>query len=120
MALKVTKKTSSKLAGRLRRKTRIRARVAGSAERPRLCVTKTNRLMVAQLIDDNKGITLVRHQTPKGKTANVELATALGKELAAKASAAGIKAVVFDRSGNFYHGRVAAVAAGAREAGLSF
>jgi len=120
MGLKVKKSTSSKLAIRARRKKRIRAKVEGSAERPRLCVTKSNRLMVAQLIDDTKGITLLRSQTPKGKTANVKLSTELGKDLASQAKAKGIKAVVFDRAGQLYHGRVAAVAAGARDGGLSF
>jgi large subunit ribosomal protein L18 len=120
MGLKITKSTSDKLSIRARRKRRIRAKVIGSAERPRLCVTKTNKLVVAQLIDDTKGVTLLRVQTPKNKTANIKLSTELGKDLASQAKTKGISAVVFDRAGRLYHGRVAAVAAGAREAGLSF
>lgn len=120
MGLKIKKSTSGKLAIRARRKKRIRAKVEGSPARPRLCVTKTNRLMVVQIIDDTSGNTLLRAQTPKGKTANIKLATELGKDLAAQAKAKGINAVVFDRSGQLYHGRVAAVAAGARDGGLSF
>ena len=120
MAKKLKKNTDAKLLGRLRRHRRIRKKVAGAAERPRLCVTRSNRQLVVQLIDDSKGATLASAQTPKGKTANVALATALGKEIAAKAQQVGVQNCVFDRGGYIYHGRIAAVASGAREAGLKF
>ena len=120
MSKKITKSTDLKTQIRARRRRRIRKNIAGSAERPRLCVTKTNRLMIAQLIDDDKGLTLVRLQTPKGKTANIMLASDLGKQVASAAVAKGIQNCVFDRAGNLYHGRIAAVASGAREGGLKF
>lgn len=120
MAKKLKKMTDSKLLGRLRRHRRIRKKVEGSTERPRLCVIRSNRQLVVQLIDDQKGATLAYAQTPKGKTANVVLATALGKEIASKAQQLGVKNCVFDRGGYIYHGRIAAVASGAREAGLLF
>jgi large subunit ribosomal protein L18 len=120
MSTKVLKRTSSKISIRSRRRRRIRSGVEGSMERPRLCVTKTNRRIVAQIIDDSSGRTLVAESTPKGKVANVTLATELGKSLGSLAKSKGILKVVFDRSGNLYHGRVAAVASGARESGLQF
>lgn len=120
MARKIKKNTSQKLAIRARRKTRIRAKIEGTAERPRLCVTKSNKRLVAQLIDDLKGVTVAYAQTPKGKTVNLKLATELGKSVAQSATGKGILAVVFDRSGNLYHGRIKALADGAREGGLKF
>ena len=120
MSRKILKRTSEKVSIRARRRRRIRATIVGSAERPRLCVTKTNKLLIVQVIDDDKGVTLVHVQSPKKKTVNVTMATELGKQLASAAKAKGIEQVVFDRSGNLYHGRVAALAAGAREAGLKF
>ncbi|MBS1985270.1 MAG: 50S ribosomal protein L18 [Bdellovibrionales bacterium] len=118
MAKKVRKRTDDKWAGRVRRVKRIRKKVLGTAERPRLCITKTNRSVVAQVINDEVGNTLLSVSTPQGKTSNITLATELGKTVAAKALAMGVKAVVFDRGGRVYHGRVAAVASGAREGGL--
>lgn len=118
MAKKVKKSSDQKWASRVRRSRRIRSKVAGTAERPRLCVTRTNKCISAQIIDDDAGKTLTSLNTPKNKTANVTLATELGKTLAKKAMEMGIKAVVFDRGGRVYHGRVAAVAQGAREGGL--
>ncbi len=118
MAKKVKKSSSEKWASRLRRSRRIRGKVAGTAERPRLCVTRSNKLLAVQIIDDDAGKTLTSLATPKNKTANVALATELGKSIAKKAAEIGIKAVVFDRGGRVYHGRVAAVAQGAREGGL--
>jgi len=120
MAKKVLKRTDSKIQIRARRRRRIRSSIEGSAERPRLCITKTNRFVSVQLIDDIKGVTLLAASTVKKKTANVASATELGKKLAQDAVSKGIKQVVFDRSGNLYHGRVAAVANGAREGGLQF
>ncbi|HVJ65738.1 MAG TPA: 50S ribosomal protein L18 [Bdellovibrionota bacterium] len=120
MSKKLTKRTSSKVTTRAKRHLRIRKGVIGSAERPRLSVVRSNRSVQVQLIDDASGKTLASAVTPKGKTANRELAKALGKDLAAKASAQGISSIVFDRSGYLYHGRIAALAEGAREGGLKF
>jgi large subunit ribosomal protein L18 len=120
MARKIKKSTSSKLAIRAKRRRRIRKKIEGSLQRPRLCVTKTNRMLFVQLIDDLKGVTLFAANTPKGKTANLKLATDLGKSVAQAVMAKGIQTIVFDRSGNLFHGRVKAVADGAREAGLKF
>lgn len=120
MAKKIRKTTSEKVTVRESRRLRVRKKVVGTPERPRLCVTKTNRTLSVQIIDDDRGMTLLSAVSAKGKTVNIGLATDLGKEVAQKALAAGIKACVFDRSGNLYHGRVAAVATGAREGGLQF
>ena len=107
-----------------RRHARIRKHIAGTAERPRLVVTRSNRHMVAQIVDDTKGITLVSASTLTAEFAGfegtkVEAAKKVGELIAEKAKAAGITAVVFDRGGNKYTGRVAAVAEGAREGGLA-
>jgi large subunit ribosomal protein L18 len=120
MSKKMTKRTSSKVTTRAKRHLRIRKRVLGSAERPRLSVLRSNRRVEVQLIDDAAGKTIVAATTPAGKTANRELAKQVGKDLATKASAQGISSVVFDRSGYLYHGRIAALAEGAREGGLKF
>ena len=106
---------------RVRRHVRVRRKVAGTAERPRLAVYRSNRHIYAQLIDDDAARTLARPPTPRsrpggdGKTAP---AKAVGELLAERAKAAGIDRVVFDRGGRLYHGRVAALADGAREKGL--
>lgn len=106
-----------------RRQNRVRAKVSGTAARPRLNVFRSNRGLYLQLIDDVAGRTLVsahvRELTGKGLK-KIEAGAALGKLLAEKALAAGIKEVVFDRSSYRYHGRVKAVADGAREQGLVF
>ncbi|NMM96729.1 50S ribosomal protein L18 [Bifidobacterium sp. DSM 109960] len=107
-----------------RRHARIRKHIAGTAERPRLVVTRSNRHMVAQIVDDTKGITLVSASTLTAEFAGfegtkVEAAKKVGELVAEKAKAAGIESVVFDRGGNKYTGRVAAVAEGAREGGLA-
>lgn len=113
-----------KAVARKRRHIRVRKRVNGSSERPRLVVTRSNRHMVAQVIDDTKGHTLASASTleavAKGfEGTKVEAAREVGKRIAERAQASGITTVVFDRGGNKYHGRVAAVAEGAREGGLS-
>ena len=102
------------------RKNRIKARVRGSADRPRLTVYRSNKHMHAQLIDDQTGKSLVTasDKAIKGKDSKVARAQELGKLLAAQAKKQKITAVVFDRSGYQYHGRVKAVAEGAREGGL--
>ncbi len=120
MAKKIKKATNPRLLIRARRRMRIRNKIEGSAERPRLCVTKTNTRLVVQLIDDINGLTLMADSTSAKKTANRDAATELGKLVAQKAIEKGFKSVVFDRSGNLYHGRVAALAQGARDGGLQF
>lgn len=100
---------------------RIRARVSGNTEKPRLIVFRSLRYTYAQLIDDSTGkILAAAHDMKVSKGTKVERAKAVGSELAEKATAAGIKTCVFDRNGYKYHGRVAAVADGAREGGLKF
>jgi large subunit ribosomal protein L18 len=117
---KIRKNTNPKTLVRLKRRLRIRKKVVGTAERPRLCVTKTNRALSIQVINDDVGNTLFSMRSPSEKSVNVEIATELGREVAKKAKGLGIENVVFDRSGNLYHGRVAAFATGAREGGLKF
>ena len=110
---------------RRRRHHRVRRKVAGTAERPRLAVFRSTRHMVAQVIDDATGRTLAAASTVEpdlrsGATGNKTAAAAVGRLVAERAKAAGVDAVVFDRGGFLYHGRVAAVADAAREAGLRF
>ena len=108
---------------RIRRHARVRAKVSGSAEAPRLCVYRSNKNIEAQLIDDVKGVTLVSSSSMTLKLengSNIEAAAKVGKDIAEKALAKKIKKVVFDRSGYIYHGRVKALAEAAREAGLDF
>jgi large subunit ribosomal protein L18 len=106
-----------------RRRRRIRGKVAGTAERPRLAVFRSNLGIAAQLIDDQAGATLAAaswQQLNKFKGSKTEQAKEVGKVLAANAKAAGIESCVFDRGGYLYHGRVKALAEGAREGGLTF
>ena len=113
----------SKNISRVRRHARVRRKVSGTPECPRLCVYRSNKNIEAQLIDDVKGVTLVSSSSMALKLANgsnVEAAAAVGKDIAEKAVAKKIKKVVFDRSGYIYHGRVKALAEAAREAGLEF
>ena len=108
---------------RLRRRRRVRARVVGSAERPRLSVYRSNRGIFAQLVDDRSGHTLtaVNWTEPElRKLTAAEQAKRAGELLAERAKAAGIETCVFDRGGYKYHGRVRALAEGAREGGLRF
>ena len=111
-------------AARIKRHQRVRKNISGTAERPRLNVYRSLNNISAQVIDDVKGVTLVSASSLdkdfEGYGGNVEAAKAVGKAVAEKALAAGIKAVVFDRGGYIYHGRVAALAEGAREGGLEF
>ena len=101
--------------------TRIREKLSGTTERPRLNVYRSLNHIYAQVIDDQKGETLVSASTIKQKTGgNVAAAKEIGKEVAEKAVAKGIKKVVFDRGGFLYHGRIKALADAAREAGLEF
>jgi len=108
---------------RQRIKKSIRAKMSGNASRPRLSVFKSNRAIYAQLIDDAKGNTLASASSweiESAKPANAKIATLVGKKLAEKAVASGISTVVFDRNGFLYHGRIKALADGAREGGLKF
>ncbi|MGS2613698.1 50S ribosomal protein L18 [Micromonospora sp. LZ34] len=111
--------------GRARRHFRVRKNVSGTAERPRLVVTRSLRHIVAQIVDDTKGHTLASASTLDASLRGAEgdksaLAGKVGALLAERAKAAGISKVVFDRGGNRYAGRVAALADAAREAGLEF
>jgi len=107
---------------RLHRHARIRNKISGTAKLPRLCVFRSNKHISAQIIDDVKGVTLASASSVAMKIngGNVEAAKKVGEELGKNALAKKIKTVVFDRSGYIYHGRVAALAEGAREAGLKF
>jgi len=112
---------------REKRRIRVRKKVFGTAERPRLNVFRSLNHMYAQIIDDERGITLVAASTLspelRGKLkrgGNIEASKAVGELIAKKAIAAGIKKVVFDRAGYIYHGRVKALAEAAREGGLDF
>jgi large subunit ribosomal protein L18 len=115
---------TAKVDRRQRLKYHIRKKVKGSAERPRLSVFRSNTSIYAQIIDDVQGITLVAASSAdlgaKRENTNVEAATEVGKKIAEKAKEAGIQAVVFDRNGYLYHGKIKALAEGAREGGLKF
>ncbi len=106
---------------------RIRRKISGTAERPRLCVFRSLNHMYAQLVDDTKGVTLAaastRDKDVRGEvkgTGNLKSAKAVGKAIAERARARGIESVVFDRGGYIYHGRIKALADAARESGLKF
>jgi large subunit ribosomal protein L18 len=115
--------TKDKQRALARRHHRVRKKVTGTAERPRLAVFRSNKHITAQVIDDRAGRTLaaassVEKDLRDGATGNRTAATQVGRLVAERAKAAGVSRVVFDRGGFLYHGRVAAVAAAAREAGL--
>lgn len=109
---------------RLRIKRRIRKRISGTAQTPRLCVFRSNLAIYAQLVDDKTGKTIVAASSMekdfKATGNKVEISHQVGKAIAAKAKAAGVETVVFDRGGYLYHGRVKSLAEGAREGGLKF
>ena len=124
IALKSGKHTSARVASRLRRQVRGRKKVSGTAERPRLVVTRSSRHITVQVVDDLVGRTLAYASTMEADVRSFEgdksaKARKVGELVAERAKAAGVEAVVFDRGGNQYHGRVAAIADGAREGGLS-
>ncbi|MDR1355997.1 MAG: 50S ribosomal protein L18 [Propionibacteriaceae bacterium] len=127
MALSLTlhKHLTTKTASRLRRQQRVRKRIFGSPARPRLVVTKSARHTLVQIIDDVVGRTLASASTMEADLRGIkgdksEKAKAVGKLIAKRATAVGITQVVFDRAGHQYHGRIAALADAAREAGLGF
>jgi len=115
-------KRQDRKVNRLKRHKRVRVHVAGTAQRPRLAVFRSLNHVYAQLIDDSASRTLVAASTLETKTKGngVAQAAEVGKAIAAKAKAAGVSAVVFDRGGFLYHGRIKALADAAREAGLEF
>ena len=109
---------------RIKRHNRVRGKISGTAERPRLCVFRSESNIYAQIIDDVAGNTLVSASTVEkafeGNGGNVEAAKKIGSKIAERALAKGIEEVVFDRGGYIYHGRVKALAEAAREGGLKF
>ena len=117
-------KRIDKNAMRLKRHVRVRGKISGTPECPRLNVFRSNANIYAQIIDDVNGVTLVSASTLEkdfeGATGNTEAAKKVGAVLAERAKAKGIEQVVFDRGGYIFHGRVAALAEGAREGGLKF
>lgn len=122
---KVSKKISDSLRNRLRRKNRVSFKVKGTEERPRLAVFRSNKAFYAQLINDDKGVTLFSLATNskdlKGKLGNTKDGVhGLGENVAKKALSLNIDKVVFDRAGYLYHGKVKAFADGARAGGLKF
>ena len=113
----------SKNISRVRRHARVRAKISGTAKCPRLCIYRSNKNIEAQIIDDDKRVTLVSSSSMTLKLengSNIDAAAKVGADIAAKAKAKKITKVVFDRSGYIYHGRVKALADAAREAGLKF
>jgi large subunit ribosomal protein L18 len=119
--MKLTKEEQRK-----RRKLRFRKKMAGTPERPRLVVFRSNLHIYAQIVDDLKGVTLVSSSTlslskdGKALSANKDAAAKVGQDIAVKAREKNIEAIVFDRNGYLYHGRIKALADGAREGGLKF
>ncbi len=125
IALKQRKHLSARTATRMRRAARGRKRITGTAERPRLVVTRSSRHIVAQVVDDVDGRTLASASSMEADLRALDgdkttKAKRVGELLADRAKVAGVETVVFDRAGNRYHGRVAALADGAREGGLTF
>lgn len=114
--------TKKKAKARVRIKTRVRGRVQGTPERPRLTVFRSNKQIYAQVIDDLAGRTLAAASSLGGDAAGAKLnqAASVGKLIAEKAQAAGVTQVVFDRNGYLYHGRIQKLAEAAREGGLKF
>ncbi len=116
-------KQVSKNVARIRRHKRVRNKISGTSDTPRLCLYRSNKHVHAQIIDDTKGTTLVSSSSITLKLengSNIEAAKQVGLDIAKKALEKNITKVVFDRSGYIYHGRVKALAEGAREAGLKF
>ena len=125
ISLKSGKHTSARVASRLRRQVRGRKKVAGTAERPRLVVTRSSKHITVQVVDDLVGRTLASASTMESDLRSFDgdksaKARKVGELVAERAKAAGVTSAVFDRAGNKYHGRVAALADAAREGGLAF
>ncbi len=124
-SLKVGKHTANKSASRARRQIRGRKKIFGSADRPRLVITRSARHIGAQVVDDVRGVTLAAASTVESDLRSLTgdksaRAKQIGAKLAERAKAAGVETVVFDRAGHKYHGRIAALADSARESGLDF
>jgi large subunit ribosomal protein L18 len=125
IALKTGKHTSARVASRTRRQIRGRKKVSGTTERPRLVVTRSSKHITVQVVDDLVGKTLAYASTMEADIRSIEgdktaKARKVGEVVAERAKSQGVATVVFDRAGNKYHGRVAALADGAREGGLTF
>ncbi|WP_141014349.1 50S ribosomal protein L18 [Nocardioides sambongensis] len=125
ITLKHQRNLSARASSRLRRQIRGRKKISGTAEKPRLVVTRSTKHITVQVVDDLVGKTLASASTMEGDLRSLDgdktaKAKKVGELVAARAKDAGIDAVVFDRAGNKYHGRIAALADGAREGGLSF
>jgi len=125
ISLKNNKHTSARVRSRLRRQVRGRKRISGTAERPRLVVSRSSKHISVQVVDDLVGKTLASASTMEADLRSSEgdkttKARKVGEMVAERAKAAGVQGVVFDRAGNKYHGRIAALADGAREGGLTF
>jgi large subunit ribosomal protein L18 len=125
ISLRTAKHASAKSASRLRRQIRGRKKVSGTAERPRLVVTRSSKHITVQVVDDLVGRTLASASTMEADVRSFEgdksaKARKVGELVAERAKAAGVEGVVFDRAGNKYHGRIAALADGARAGGLTF
>jgi large subunit ribosomal protein L18 len=122
----MTKIAQARRTGRIRRHRRVRKKIHGTAARPRLAVFRSNKHLSVQVIDDDAGTTLAAASTTEaelrsaGTGGSVDAATRIGTLIGERAKAAGIEKVVFDRGGFAFHGRIAAVASAAREAGLEF
>ncbi|HEY6932515.1 MAG TPA: 50S ribosomal protein L18 [Marmoricola sp.] len=125
IALRTGKRTSARVSSRLRRQIRGRKKVNGTPERPRLVVTRSSRHITVQVVDDVAGRTLASASSMEADLRSLEgdktaKARRVGELVAERARSKGVDSVVFDRAGNRYHGRVAALAEGAREGGLAF
>ncbi|OQW52165.1 MAG: 50S ribosomal protein L18 [Proteobacteria bacterium SG_bin7] len=122
MKLKLKRKTDKSVTSRLKRKVRIRKKIVGSNDRPRLVVFRSSKNIYAQIVDDNAGKTIVSSSslTAAKDKSGKEAAKLVGADLGKQAVGKNIKSVVFDRSGYAYHGRIQVLADAAREAGLSF
>jgi large subunit ribosomal protein L18 len=125
IALRAGKHTAARTASRLRRQVRGRKKITGTAERPRMVVTRSSKHITVQVVDDLVGKTLASASTMEADLRAFEgdksaKAKRVGELVAERAKSAGVEGVVFDRAGNKYHGRVAALADGAREGGLAF
>ncbi len=122
----MTKIAEARRSSRIRRHRRVRKKIHGTAARPRLAVFRSNKHLSVQVIDDDQGVTLAAASTNEaavradGGTGSVAAAEKVGQLVAERATAAGVSQVVFDRGGFAYHGRIAAVATAARDAGLEF
>ena len=127
MRLKIKKRTDKNVTGRLKRKVRVRKKIKGTEERPRLVVFRSSKHIYAQIVDDATGVTLFSSSSLKGEKSGAfkgksgkDVAKEVGAEVAKLAVGKNIKSVVFDRNGYAYHGRIQALADAAREAGLQF